>query len=132
VDLQHFNDRYSYKYDIKNRDRWHVLKQDSDGAFRGDCEDYSLSVLYYVVCQESWLKFWWMLFTFQAELCGCNDKNGQGHAVLRYGDMYIDNWTKEWVSRDGMEVIGHTLHPWYLTILPTTVALKLLLAKVSP
>ena len=131
LNLQDFNDHYEYKYDVKGRDRWHVLKQDPDGAFRGDCEDYALSVLYYVVCQESWLKFWWMLFTFQAELCGCDDKNGQGHAVLRYGDIYIDNWTKEWVSRDGMEVIGHNFHPWYLTILPTTVALKMLWAKLK-
>lgn len=110
---------------------WRVLKVNELGEYRGDCEDYSLSVLYYVICQESWLKFWWLLFTFQAELCGCETKTGGGHAVLRYGDQYIDNWSKAWVGRDGMtKGLGHTFWPWYKTILPTTVAIKMVMAKL--
>jgi len=132
MNLQHFNDCYKYKYDLKGRDRWRVLKRDSDGMFRGDCEDYSLSVLYYVICKKSWLRFWWLLATFQAEICGCQTKNGGGHAVLRYGDMYIDNWTKAWVEREAMEELGHDFWPWYKAIIPTTVAIKMLLAKVNP
>lgn len=132
MDLQHFNDHYDYKYDAKGRDRWRVIKSDSDRMFRGDCEDYSLSVLYYVICRESWLRFWFYLFTFQAQLCGCYTKGGGGHAVLWYRGQYIDNWTKEWVDRDHMEGLGHDFWPWYLTIIPTTVAIKMLLAKVDP
>ena len=129
--LTDFNNHYSYKYDPKGRDEWRVLVEDSDGKYRGDCEDYSLSVLYYVICQESWLKFWWLLTTFQAELCGCETKTGGGHAVLRYGDQYIDNWSKAWVGRDGMtKGLGHTFWPWYKTILPTTVAIKMVMAKL--
>ena len=127
--LTNFNNLYDYKYDPDNRDLWRVLKVNELGMYRGDCEDYGLSVLYYVICQESWLRFWWMLFSFQAELCGCDTKNG-GHAVLRYGDMYIDNWTKEWVEREDMEELGHKFWPWYKTILPTTVAIKMTLGKL--
>ena len=109
---------------------WFVIKLNEQGLYRGDCEDYSLSVLYYVVCQGSWLKFWWLLFTFQAELCGCDTKNG-GHAVLRYGDQYIDNWSKAWVTRDGMtDGLGHEFWPWHKTILPTTIAIKMALGKI--
>ena len=129
--LTEFNSLYDYKYDPKGRDVWFVIKPNEQGAYRGDCEDYSLSVLYYVVCQGSWLKFWWMLFTFQAEICGCQTKNGGGHAVLRYGDMYIDNWTKAWVEREDMEELGHKFWPWHLTILPTTVAIKMALGKIK-
>lgn len=132
MSLHSLNDHYEYKYDAKGRDKWRVLKQDPDGMFRGDCEDYALSVLYHVVCRRSWLRFWLYLITFRAQLCGCDDKNGQGHAVLRYRNDYIDNWTKSWVSRGYMEELGHEFHPWYKTILPSTVAIKLLLAKVFP
>jgi hypothetical protein len=129
--LTNFNNLYDYKHDIMSRDLWFVIKPDIEtGLYQGDCEDYSLSVLYYVICQESWLKFWWLLFTFQAELCGCDTKTGGGHAVLRYGDQYIDNWTKEWVDREHMEGLGHTFWPWYKTILPTTVAIKMVMAKL--
>lgn len=127
--LTNFNNLYSYKYDPEGRDVWRVLRLDELGQYQGDCEDYSLSVLYYVICQESWLKFWWLLITFQAELCGCDTKNG-GHAVLRYGDQYIDNWTKAWVDREHMEGLGHEFWPWYKTILPTTVAIKMVMAKL--
>ena len=127
--LTEFNSLYDYKYDPEGRDVWFVIKLNEQGMYRGDCEDYSLSVLYYVICQESWLKFWWLLFTFQAELCGCDTKGG-GHVVLRYGDMYIDNWTKAWVEREDMEELGHKFWPWHLTILPTTVAIKMAVGKI--
>ena len=127
--LTEFNALYDYKHDSKGRDMWRVLKPDDHCIFRGDCEDYSLSVLYYIVCKESWLKFWWLLFTFQAELCGCESKNG-AHVVLRYGDQYIDNWSKAWVERKNMEELGHDFWPWHLTILPTTVAVKMVMAKL--
>jgi hypothetical protein len=129
MNLNEFNSLYDYKYDPEGRDVWFVIKLNEQGMYRGDCEDYSLSVLYYVVCQGSWLKFWWLLFTFQAEICGCDTKNG-GHAVLRYGDQYIDNWSKAWVEREDMEELGHKFWPWHLTILPTTVAIKMLLGKI--
>jgi hypothetical protein len=129
MNLADFNSLYDYKYDPEGRDVWFVIKPNEQGMYRGDCEDYSLSVLYYVVCQGSWLKFWWLLFTFQAELCGCDTKNG-GHAVLRYGDQYIDNWSKAWVEREDMEELGHKFWPWHLTILPTTVAIKMALGKI--
>jgi hypothetical protein len=132
VNLDSFNIRYEYKYDAKSRDRWRVLKPDADGMFRGDCEDYSLSVLYYVVSRESWLKFWFYLITFQAHLCGCYTKNGGGHAVLRFHNDYIDNWTKQWVDRDHMKGLGHNFWPLYKTTIATTVAFKMLWAKIDP
>jgi len=132
MSLQDFNDHYEYKYDAKGRDRWRVLMRDPDGMFRGDCEDYSLSVLYHVISGGSWLKFWFYQITFQAQLCGCHTEGGGGHAVLRYRGQYIDNWTKKWVDRRHMEGLGHDFWPWYLAIIPTTVALKMLVAKVNP
>ena len=127
--LTNFNNLYSYKYDAFGRDSWRVLRLDELGQYQGDCEDYALSVLFYVICKKSWLRFWWLLITFQAELCGCDTKGG-GHVVLRYGDMYIDNWTKAWVELEDMQELGHEFWPWYKTIIPTTVAIKMVMAKL--
>ena len=126
--LEKFNSLYSYKFDPKGRDMWRVLKPNTLSEYHGDCEDYSLSVLYYVICRESWLKFWWLLLIFEAKLCYVITKNGEGHAVLRYGDMYIDNWTQEWVSKAQMEGLGHQFHNW--RFIPTTVAIKMVMAKL--
>ena len=126
--LTNFNSLYSYKYDPEGRDMWRVLKLDKLGMYRGDCEDYALSVLYYVICQKSWLRFWFLLLMFEAKLCYVTTKNGGGHAVLRFGEMYIDNWTQDWVSKAQMKELGHQFHDW--KFIPTTVAIKMVMAKL--
>ncbi len=126
--LTNFNNLYSYKYDAFGRDSWRVLRLDELGQYQGDCEDYALSVLFYVICKKSWLRFWFLLLMFEAKLCYVTTKNGGGHAVLRFGDMYIDNWTQDWVSKAQMERLGHQFHDW--KFIPTTVAIKMVMAKL--
>lgn len=126
--LTNFNNSYDYKFDPKGRDQWRVLKPNDLGMYRGDCEDYALSVLFYVICKKSWLRFWFLLLMFEAKLCYVTTKNGGGHAVLRFGDMYIDNWTQDWVSKAQMEMLGHQFHDW--KFIPTTVAIKMVMAKL--
>jgi hypothetical protein len=126
--LDMFIKQYEYKHDPKGRDQWRVLTPDADGKFRGDCEDFALSVLYYVICHESWLKFWWLLLTGKAKLCYVMTKNDVGHAVLRYDDMYIDNWTKDWVHKAYMKSLGHEFHGSLFSVLH--VAVRMLKAKL--
>lgn len=122
--LKVFNKLFEYK--PEQGDRWRILKQDSDGLFRGDCEDYALSVLYYIVCDESLFAFWYQLIFGQAKIHYV-DNNG-GHAVLQLDGMYIDNWTKEWVTKEHMESLGHVFHPWMFNAYQ--VALKMIYAKI--
>ena len=126
--LKKFNSLYSYKFDPKGQDQWRVLKPNALNEYHGDCEDYALSVLFYIICQGSWIYFWWLLFTFQAQLRYVVTKNDGGHGVLRYHDLYIDNWTKAWVPRSHMESLGHEFHGW--RFLPTTVAIRMMMAKL--
>jgi hypothetical protein len=128
MQLEKFNSLYSYKYDAFGRDSWRVLRLDKLGQYQGDCEDYALSVLFYVVSRESWLRFWMLLLMFEAKLCYVTTKNGGGHAVLRFGDMYIDNWTQDWVSKAQMKELGHQFHNW--KFIPTTVAIRMMMAKL--
>ena len=121
------NKHWEYKYDkdqYASRDHWKVMTK---APYYGDCEDYALTALW-LIGDKSWSKFWWRLFTFQAQLKLVHTKNGGGHGVLRYKNMYIDNWTKKFVTKEEMEKLGHVFQP--VRFLPSTVAIKMLMAKV--
>ena len=127
LEVSHINKTWKYRYDTEQyekKDHWKVMK---NPPYEGDCEDYALTVLY-LISEKSWLKFWFALFTFKAKICFVTTKNGGGHGVLKYGKVYIDNWSKKFVSKKEMEKLGHRFHPW--RFLPTTVAIKMLMAKL--
>ena len=110
--LEEINKRFTYVAD--KGDTWRIM---SGLKLRGYCEDYALTVLFHVVCQGSLLKFLCRLIFGNAKLLHCTTKNGEGHAVLKVGKNYIDNWTKKWVSKEDMEDLGHEFHSshyrWY-------------------
>jgi predicted transglutaminase-like cysteine proteinase len=114
-----------YEYRSEKGDQWRIPKIEN-GQILGDCEDAALGVLYYVIANESLVKFWWLLLT-SAKICYVKN-DGEGHAVLKYKGQYIDNWTMKWVSKQEMEALGHKFHfVFYLTY---QVAVKMLYTKV--
>ena len=120
--LDTFNSLFEYKAD--QGDQWRIPKI-KNGKILGDCEDYALGVLYYVIAEKSLFKFWWLLLT-KAKIHYV--RNNGGHAVLQLDGKYIDNWTKEFVTKKHMESLGHKFHwGFYLTY---QVALKMLFTKV--
>jgi len=127
-EVRELNSTWAYKYDLDqfaSKDHWRIMKEH---PHVGDCEDYALTLLW-LICDKSMWKFWWKLFTFQAQIRRVITKNNVGHAVLRYGDAWADNWTRKFVNWEEMEALGHKkdgLHYW-----PLTVAIKLLIAKFS-
>jgi predicted transglutaminase-like cysteine proteinase len=120
--LETFNSLYEYR--SEKGDHWRIPKI-KDGKILGDCEDYSLGVLYYVIADKSLIKFWWLLLT-SAKIHYV--RNNGGHAVLQYKGQYIDNWTMQWVSKKEMEALGHKFHMFQYTWL--AVAIKMLLGKL--
>jgi predicted transglutaminase-like cysteine proteinase len=126
-ELQELNSTWAYKYDIDqyaSKEHWKIMKKH---PYVGDCEDYALTLLY-LISGKSMLKFWMYLITGKAQIRRVITKNGGGHAVLRFGDMWADNWTKKFVSSEEMAKLGHKKHYWFY--LPQDVAFKLLLAKI--
>jgi hypothetical protein len=87
-----------------------------------------LGVLYYVVCEESLFNFWLFLLLGKAKIHYVKNDN-EGHAVLQVDGEYIDNWTKDWVSKRHMEAMGHKFH--FLFYLTYQVALKMLYGKIK-
>lgn len=123
--LKDFTERYRYSYD-PSWDKWRIPKLE-DGKYYGDCEDFSLGILYYVVSEESLFTFWKLLLT-KAKMHYVTTKTGGGHAVLQLDGEYIDNWTLNWVTKEHMEALGHTFHPTYYRAYQ--VALKMIYSKI--
>ena len=125
-ELEELNSTWAYKYDIDQyakREYWQIMK---DHPYVGDCEDYALTLLYLISGKSMW-KFWFYLITGKAQIRRVITKNGGGHAVLRFGNMWVDNWTKKFVSWEEMAKLGHKKYYWFY--FPQDVALKLAMAK---
>ena len=122
VILEHLNKNFKYVYD-KNaygkRDAWDVMKQ---LPFECDCEDYSLTYLY-EVSGRSYIKIFWNLIFGGYKICYCQVK-GDGHAVLRYRELYLDNIQKKWCEKTFLEGRGYVFHRTFFWW--NTVAIKLL------
>lgn len=126
-EVEELNSTWAYKYDLDqyaSKEYWKIMKEH---PYVGDCEDYALTLLYLISGKSMW-KFWWYLLSGKAQIRRVITKSGGGHAVLRFGNMWADNWTKKFVLWEEMEKLGHKKYYWYY--LPQDVALKLLLAKI--
>ena len=111
-------------------DAWKIIySEDAEGKLVGDCEDYSLSILYRL-CGESHLKMWWMLITHQAGICLVGPSKWKvSHAVLRYKGEYVDNWTKKFGGKEAIEK-NHTFHIVWGHGFAYYTAVKMILSKV--
>lgn len=109
-----FTKNWQYCSDIEQwglPDCWKILrKKDANGKYVGDCEDFALTWLY-ITKGRSLFKTILSLLTGESEVIFVRTRTGGGHAILRYSDYYIDNWTLEPVTLERMEEIGHRLDP---------------------
>tara|TARA_S200002703_G_scaffold46390_1_gene40236 strand:- start:882 stop:1313 length:432 start_codon:yes stop_codon:yes gene_type:complete len=120
--LAELNATWKYRYDSEQFNRpeyWTIMKE---APYEGDCEDYALTLLW-LMCDRSMFKFWIALITNEAQIRRVITKNGGGHAILKIGDDYCDNWTKEFVSWKTMSELGHKKYLWLYS--PIGVALKM-------
>ena len=130
--------RFTYvtdKNQYGKREAWYIMKPDPLAkefpVFKGDCEDFSLTVLYQL-CAGKWTKFWWYIFSYKAQIRYCYlHTPDRGHAVLQLGDVYLDNIFGTTTTKEAMEERGYVFkQPAFLWFLPTTVSIKLLLGKI--
>ena len=121
MDFEELNNEFKYVKDSDQygkRDAWYILKE---APYNGDCEDYSLTLLYNLT-GRSIIKMFISLLTRESKLCFCKVR-GIGHAVLKWRGKYIDNIQKRWVSKEDMEQKGYEFSKWLF--IPYQVALKL-------
>ena len=131
--VEDFTAKWEYRLDSKQfgmSDAWKIIySENAGGKFVGDCEDYSLSILYRL-CGESQLKMWWMILTHQAAICLVGPNKWKvSHAVLRYKGDYVDNWTRKFGPKSEIEK-NHTFHWFFGYGWAYQVALQMIKSKV--
>lgn len=121
--LAEINERFVYTGDRKQygtKERWKIIKQ-AEGPLKGDCEDYSLTLLWYM-SGKSKLRFVLNLVFMRGVLWHCTTANGGGHAMLRY--------KKHWVDNIHPEFRKDPIHKRWFPYLFPLVALKFILSWV--
>ena len=121
--LKELNKKFVYKKDFQQfgaRDAWYIIKQE---PYHGDCEDYSLTLLYNLK-DRSVNKLLLSLLIRESKICFCK-VDGVGHAVLKYKGRYIDNIQKKWVEKGYMEKRGYDFSVWMY--IPYQVIIKLIM-----
>ncbi len=90
------NSKFIYTPDLhKWFDRWRIMHEDSDGHMRGDCEDYSLTVMWYA-CDRRLLRFLWkVIISHEWRLYTAVTRNNAQHAVGYADGLWFDNWSKK-------------------------------------
>ena len=82
----------NYRF-IPKKDRvlesWRIMKEPA-GPLEGDCEDYSLTLLWYL-SDKSMLKFWWNQLTFRAVIWYTKTDGGTKHIMLKWRGQWVDN-----------------------------------------
>ena len=128
--VDHLNQTWKYLYDTDqygSRDYWTIMKEP---PYEGDCEDYALTLLW-LMSGKSMVHFWFNIITMKVQLRRVITDNGKGggHVVLKIGNLYIDNWTKRFVSWEEMDKLGHKKYLWMYD--PMSVILKMSVATVK-
>jgi predicted transglutaminase-like cysteine proteinase len=121
--LKELNKKFVYKKDkaqYGSRDAWYIMKEE---PYHGDCEDYSLTLLYNIK-DRSVIKLLLSLLFRESKICFCKVQ-GVGHAVLYYKGQYIDNIQKKWVEKGTMEMKGYKFSKWMY--IPYQVIIKLVM-----
>lgn len=96
--LDDLNKRFVYTFDRNQygrKEHWAIMTNES-GPLLGDCEDYSLTLLWYLE-GKSTKNFWKALLSGKAQVWFCK-VDGVGHAVLKYEGKWIDNIKMRWVD----------------------------------
>ena len=116
--LKDLKDNFEYTADGR-KGYWKILSKDKGGKYRGDCEDYALTALY--MESGSWFKFWLKLILGRAKLVHCKSPGGNGHAILKYNGLYIDNIQREWTTERMMKFKGYKLdrfsYLWHVVVI---------------
>lgn len=89
------NDAFVYRSDTRFG-TWRVLDLSDGGHVYGDCDDYGLTVAYFVAGNSLWRLFK-MVASGKIELWHCHVGKA-GHFVVKYDGQYIDNIHKKWVK----------------------------------
>ena len=74
-------------------DSWSVM-QESNGVYYGDCDDYMLTVFWYLSDKKLSTFLWNLFITHEYGVVWCKTGFGELHFAGKYKGLMFDNWTK--------------------------------------
>jgi hypothetical protein len=109
------NQKFRYQSDPRSffTDYWFVM-QEKDGQLRGDCDDYSVTVLWYLCNENIWSFIWNVLILHRYRLHRVKAIGGW-HVIGEAEGQWFDNWTRRACSRD--ELFAQTGHEYQMLYL---------------
>lgn len=92
--FQIVNASFKYAHDKTIlRDSWNIMGSD----YQGDCEDYSLTIMW-LHCNKNLLLFLWRIIfsrMYSMHLVCSDGSKDVNHAVGEIGGLFFDNWTQD-------------------------------------
>lgn len=107
--------KFKYTSDPKSSlnfiDFWFVMDEKLDGKLHGDCEDFSLTVMYRNLGCSFWKLFLALVITGKYKMYYSISKNGVAHCVGFAEGFWFDNWTMKAVSskEEFIKLTGHDI-----------------------
>jgi hypothetical protein len=107
------NSRFTYSGD-RTGENWSILRD--DGPVQGDCEDYSLTLIWLSEGQ-SLIRFWWALITLKYMVWHCQSPGGVGHVIMWVrGHGWTDNIQRKIITKQQRKAKGYRL--WFPYVAP--------------
>lgn len=106
--VEYVASKFEYAYDRKGYiDQWFVMKE-RDGKFRGDCDDFTLTCLWYYYGQSLFAFIWNVVIARNALVQQCITNTGESHIVGSVDNLYFDNWSLKALPKE--EFLNKTKH----------------------
>jgi predicted transglutaminase-like cysteine proteinase len=123
--IDELNEKFNYKADKRYFDSWKIIYSEEDNWY-GDCEDYSLTLVYLLSNRSLTTTLSSILF-HRYTFYYVKSPNGRGHVVLKLGkDSYIDNIKKRIVSKQNLI---NSKYSRFIPLPGVLVLVKMLLGK---
>lgn len=112
------SNQYSFK------EVWRVIDTSKD-QWKGDCEDYALTVLWLISDRSIIMFLFNLLVNPTYSIWHVTTPSGAGHAILRYEDMYVDNIQRKWFHKSDA---AYKSYDWKFPIVPPLIVAKFLIS----
>jgi hypothetical protein len=123
--VEQVSSKFVYQADtIKRFDSWRVMKL-TDGIFKGDCDDFVITVLWYTSGKSLWRFLFHLLITHKYKVYNVSTSDGEPHIVASYKNQWFDNFTMAPFARDAF--FQTTKHKYRFQIIGPVISIYLLI-----
>jgi hypothetical protein len=123
--LKKLNSHFVYRKDnVRWFDNWRIIYSEKEDKWFGDCEDYSLTLMW-MLSNRNLFQFLWDILRFKYLMWYVKSPRDAGHGIVQIGNLYYDNIQKKGVSKEELISKGYK---FVFPLIPPFVFIKLFLS----